>query len=54
MQREKMRGMGRLLRAFASSAKGFTGAWREEQAFRQEVGFACVALPLALSRARYC
>jgi diacylglycerol kinase (ATP) len=48
MQREKMRGMGRLLRAFASSAKGFTGAWREEQAFRQEVGFACVGLPLAI------
>ena len=48
MQREKMRGMGRLLRAFAASAKGFTGAWREEQAFRQEAGFACVALPLAI------
>jgi diacylglycerol kinase (ATP) len=48
MQREKMQGMGRLLRAFASSGQGFAGAWREEQAFRQEVGFACVALPLAI------
>ena len=36
MRREKLRGMGRLLRAFASSAKGFAGAFREEQAFRQE------------------
>jgi diacylglycerol kinase (ATP) len=48
MQREKMRGMGRFLRAFDSSAKGFAGAYREEQAFRQELGFACLALPLAL------
>ena len=48
MQREKMLGVGRLLRAFASSAKGFAGAWREEQAFRQELLFACLALPLGL------
>jgi diacylglycerol kinase (ATP) len=48
MQREKMLGVGRMLRAFRSSAKGFIGAWREEQAFRQELGFACIALPLAL------
>jgi len=48
MQREKMLGVGRLLRAFASSAKGFAGAWREEQAFRQELGFACIALPAAM------
>jgi diacylglycerol kinase (ATP) len=47
MQREKLLGVGRLLRAFASSGKGFLGAWREEQAFRQEISFACIALPLA-------
>jgi len=48
MQREKMQGIGRFLRAFGSSAKGFMGAWREEEAFRQELLFACIALPLAL------
>jgi diacylglycerol kinase (ATP) len=48
MQREKMLGLGRMLRAFHSSAKGFIGAYREEQAFRQELGFACLALPAAL------
>jgi diacylglycerol kinase (ATP) len=46
--REKLQGMGRMLRAFASSAKGFVGAFREEAAFRQELGFACVALPVGL------
>jgi len=48
MQREKMLGMGRMLRAFHSSFKGFVGCFREEQAFRQELAFACLALPLAL------
>src|ERR1700686_3851338 len=48
MQREKLQGMGRMMRAFASSAKGFVGAFREEAAFRQELLFACVALPLGL------
>jgi len=48
MQREKMLGVGRMLRAFHSSFKGLSGAYREEQAFRQELAFACVALPLAL------
>jgi diacylglycerol kinase (ATP) len=47
-EREKLQGMGRMLRAFASSAKGFVGAFREEAAFRQELGFACAALPLGL------
>ncbi|MGH8231985.1 MAG: diacylglycerol kinase [Steroidobacteraceae bacterium] len=37
-----------MLRAFASSGKGLAGAYREEQAFRQELVFACVALPLGL------
>ena len=48
MQREKMLGVGRMLGAFNSSFKGLIGAWREEQAFRQELAFACLALPLAL------
>jgi diacylglycerol kinase (ATP) len=46
--REKLQGIGRVLRAFHSSAKGFAGAFREEAAFRQELLFACIALPLAL------
>jgi diacylglycerol kinase (ATP) len=47
-EREKLQGMGRMLRAFGSSAKGLVGAFREEQAFRQELLFACIALPLGL------
>jgi len=47
-EREKLQGMGRMLRAFGSSAKGLVGAFREEEAFRQELLFACVALPLGL------
>src|SRR5258705_4712467 len=38
----------RLLRAFGSSAKGLSGAWREEAAFRQELAFAVIATPLGL------
>ena len=37
-----------MLRAFGSSAKGLVGAFREEEAFRQELLFACIALPLGL------
>ena len=48
MQRYKLQGVGRVLQAFVSSARGIAGAFREEQAFRQELLFACVALPLAL------
>ena len=47
-EREKLQGMGRMLRAFGSSAKGLVGAFREEEAFRQELLFACIALPLGL------
>ncbi len=47
-QREKLQGLGRVTRAFASSVKGLAGAYREEQAFRQELLFACLALPLGL------
>jgi diacylglycerol kinase (ATP) len=46
--REKLQGLKRLFRAFGSSAKGFTGAYREEAAFRQELLFACIALPLGI------
>ncbi len=48
MQRQKLHGAGRLLRAFVSSARGIAGCFREEEAFRQELLFACVALPLAI------
>ena len=48
MNRGKPRGHARLLRAFGSSAKGLSGAWREEAAFRQEVSFALIAAPLGL------
>lgn len=46
--REKLQGFGRVVRAFGSSAKGFIGAYREEAAFRQELLFACITLPLAI------
>jgi diacylglycerol kinase (ATP) len=48
MAREKLQGVGRVLRAFDSSIKGYSGAFREEAAFRQELLFACIALPLAI------
>jgi diacylglycerol kinase (ATP) len=46
--RDKPRGFTRLLRAFAATAKGLVGAFREEAAFRQELAFAVVAVPLGL------
>jgi diacylglycerol kinase (ATP) len=48
MQRDKPRGATRLFRAFGASMKGFRGAWIEEAAFRQEMGFAVVALPIGI------
>jgi diacylglycerol kinase (ATP) len=48
LQRQKPQGFTRLFRAFGASAKGLAGAWREEAAFRQEVGFAVIAVPLGL------
>ncbi len=47
-QRHKPRGFTRLLRAFGASAQGFAGAFREEAAFRQELAFALLAIPLGL------
>lgn len=46
--RNKPTGLTRLLRAFGNSWRGFTGAWREEAAFRQEVALAIVMVPLGL------
>ncbi len=48
VQRQKLQGVGRVLQAFVSSARGLAGAFREEEAFRQELVFACVALPAAI------
>lgn len=44
--RYKPRGILRLLRAFAASAHGLAGAFREEAAFRQELALAAVVIPL--------
>src|SRR5580704_10410149 len=46
MQRDKPRGLTRLLRAWGASVKGLAGAYREEAAFRQELLLAVIALPL--------
>jgi len=41
-----MTGPARLVRAFGSTWRGFTAAWREEEAFRQECMLALVVVPL--------
>ncbi len=46
--RLKPTGFTRLFRAFGASLKGFTGAYREEAAFRQELALAVVVIPLGL------
>jgi diacylglycerol kinase (ATP) len=48
IERDKPRGLVRLLRAFGNSFKGFAGAFREEAAFRQELALAVVVVPLGL------
>lgn len=48
MDRAKPKGFTRLFRAFGASGRGLAGAFREEAAFRQELCFALVALPLGL------
>jgi len=48
IDRAKPRGFTRLFRAFGASWQGLTGAFREEAAFRQELGFAVLAVPLGL------
>jgi diacylglycerol kinase (ATP) len=44
----KPRGLRRLLNAFVNTRRGFAGAWREEEAFRQECLLALVAVPAGL------
>ena len=47
-ERNKPRGLTRLLRAFGNSWRGFIGAFREEAAFRQELTLAIVVIPAGL------
>ena len=46
IERSKPRGLTRLLRAFGASARGLDGAFRGEAAFRQELAFAALVIPL--------
>ena len=46
--RDRPRGVRRLLGAFYNSWLGFRGAWREEEAFRQECLLALVILPAGI------
>jgi diacylglycerol kinase (ATP) len=46
--RYKPTGFTRLFRAFGASMKGFSGAFREEAAFRQELVLAVAVIPLGL------
>ncbi len=48
LDRYKPRGLTRVLRALGASLRGLTGAFRDEAAFRQELAFAAVVIPLAL------
>ena len=46
--RYKPRGIVRVMRALGASVNGLVGAFREEAAFRQELGLALVVVPLGL------
>jgi diacylglycerol kinase (ATP) len=46
--RYKLRGPARLFRAMHASLVGLTGAFREEAAFREELGIALFVIPLGL------
>jgi diacylglycerol kinase (ATP) len=48
VDRYKPRGVTRVLRALSSSVQGLTGAFRDEAAFRQELGLAVIVIPLGL------
>jgi diacylglycerol kinase (ATP) len=48
VDRYKPRGLTRVLRAVGLSLRGLTGAFREEAAFRQELAFAALVIPLGL------
>lgn len=49
-EKHKINGTGpaRLIRAIACSRAGFSAAWKNEEAFRQELLLALVLVPLAL------
>jgi diacylglycerol kinase (ATP) len=47
-ERYKPRGLTRILRAVGSSVQGLVGAFREEAAFRQELAFATLVIPVGL------
>jgi len=48
LDRYKPRGVTRVLRALGASLRGLVGAFRDEAAFRQELAFAAVVIPLGL------
>lgn len=48
IDRYKPRGLTRVLRALGASLRGLAGAFRDEAAFRQELAFAAVVIPLGL------
>ena len=48
VDRYKPRGLTRVLRALSASLQGLGGAFREEAAFRQELGLAALVIPLGL------
>jgi diacylglycerol kinase (ATP) len=48
IDRYKPRGLTRVLRAVGASLHGLAGAFREEAAFRQELAFAVLVIPLGL------
>jgi diacylglycerol kinase (ATP) len=48
IDRYKPRGATRLIRALGASLRGLRGAFREEAAFRQELAFALIVIPLGL------
>jgi diacylglycerol kinase (ATP) len=48
LDRYKPRGATRVLRALGASLRGLAGAFRDEAAFRQELAFAAVVIPLGL------
>jgi diacylglycerol kinase (ATP) len=48
LPREKPQGLARILRAAGASWKGLAGAYREEAAFRQELGLSVLVIPMGL------
>ena len=48
IDRSKPRGLVRLWRACGASARGLAGAFRDEAAFRQELCFAALVIPMGL------